>query len=319
MLIAYNNERTIAETFHSLMSQSYTPLEMIVVFDEASKDATGPVLEKIIEPFLSTAKLLRVNGVGRSTARNAGWRASRGTAVLFADGDDVYFSDYLRKSVGLLNSNPQVGCVCVTGASVTEGSGWTAKFFELYTLVQRKLREKDGWRPSWAWVYRRTPLEQVGGFDDALSQAEDKDLYLRVLAKGWEVGVVDGVNWLHRRPRNFISYVGKAYVGGARRLRFAIKHGEIRDLVKSAVPLWALVALIPVWVADSSASLAIIGILSALLVREVVQTAVLVWSDVPRKHFVLLYSLFALIGYLATAAGYTWSLLSTLLRQKMDG
>lgn len=309
VLTAYNNEHTVTDTLRSLLEQNYSNFELIVVFDESSRDATGQKITDELTQEDTRIRLLRVTGSSRSAARNVGWKTSLGEIIFFADGDDIYSSDYLGKAVNALASDPLAGCVCVTGASLTDGSGLTSGCLQVYSLIQRKLQERDGWRPSWAWVYRRTVLEEVGGFDEQLSQSEDKDLFIRVANRGYRAGLVGGVNWFHRRPSSFISYLRKSYEGGDRMLNFHLKHGSLGPVVRATLTLWLPVLSAPFWASHmSGVTIGSVG-LAAIIVGKLVSIIRRVWVEAPRKRFVLLFPFFSLAGSLATGMGLTHRIL----------
>ena len=103
---AYNLERFIAQGVASVLGQSFTDLECIVVDDE-SLDGTADLVERLAEkdPRL---RLIRSEHAGVSHCRNLGLEAARGTFVTFMDGDDLlspdcarFFADVLRRDASI--------------------------------------------------------------------------------------------------------------------------------------------------------------------------------------------------------------------------
>ncbi|MBO3842661.1 MAG: glycosyltransferase family 2 protein [Candidatus Brockarchaeota archaeon] len=309
VVITYNNADTIEECLKSLMAQSYPNKEIIIVYDEGSKDGTKQVLERLEASHRGFFKVVSVPHMGRSKARNVGWRSSSGEIVFFADADDIYFRDYLEKAVSKLESDPRMGCVCLTGSSLTTGKGFLAGCMQVYSKLQQVNVEKGGFKPSWAWVYRREALEKAGGFDEFLEQAEDKDLFIRVTAAGYNAGLVTGLNWLHRRPSSLWAHLKKTYLGGIRRILFVAKHGEWRKLTFELLPFWLIIFLLILSILCLPMLVFMLACLTVFVALSIIRVARLVWSRVDRKQYVFLYPVFTIITYLFSATGHMHGLL----------
>ncbi|MGB3624622.1 MAG: glycosyltransferase family 2 protein, partial [Henriciella sp.] len=92
----YNRARTLRRAVESVLRQSYTNLELIVV-DDASTDDTKAVLSSINDPRMRviTYEFNR----GCAAARNIGARDARGEYLAFQDSDDEWLADKLSKQV----------------------------------------------------------------------------------------------------------------------------------------------------------------------------------------------------------------------------
>ncbi len=315
IVITYNNADTIEECLSSLMAQSYSTKEIIVVYDEGSKDGTKQVLERL-EASCKGFRVVSVPHMGRSKARNIGWRSSNGEIVFFADADDIYFRDYLEKAVSKLESDPQMGCVCLTGSSLTVGKGFLAGCMQVYSKLQQVNVEKGGFKPTWAWVYRREALEKAGGFDESLEQAEDKDLFMRVKAAGYNAGLITGLNWLHRRPSSLWIYLKKTYRGGMRRIFFVAKHDEWRKLVFELLPFGIIILFLVLSILYLLVTVFMLTSLAAFTVLTIVRVARLVWSRVEKKRYIFLFPVFSIITYLFSATGHMHGLLLFSFKRK---
>jgi glycosyltransferase involved in cell wall biosynthesis len=96
----------IGEAIQSVLGQSYTHFELIVVND-ASPDYTTQILEKFDDPRF--IYIVHENNRGADTARNTGLQASSGEIIAFLDQDDFFHPDKLRAHVTFLNKHPKVG------------------------------------------------------------------------------------------------------------------------------------------------------------------------------------------------------------------
>ena len=98
---AYNTEKYIRESIDSVLGQSFTDFELIVV-DDGSTDATAAIVESYTD---SRIRLIRQENRGVSEARNTGLEAARGQFITFLDSDDLYYPDFLKTLYHLIRTN----------------------------------------------------------------------------------------------------------------------------------------------------------------------------------------------------------------------
>ena len=98
---AYNSEVYIRESIDSVLAQSFTDFELIVV-DDGSTDTTAAIVESYTD---SRIRLIRQPNRGVSEARNTGIEAARGQYITFLDSDDLYYPDFLKTLYHLIRSN----------------------------------------------------------------------------------------------------------------------------------------------------------------------------------------------------------------------
>ena len=101
---SYNRGRCLPDTIGSVLAQTVTPLEVLVV-DDGSSDDTREVCARYAAPVRYVG---RPNG-GASAARNTGMRAARGEFIAFLDADDVWEPSKLEVQLALHDTNPEVG------------------------------------------------------------------------------------------------------------------------------------------------------------------------------------------------------------------
>ena len=302
VIVAYNNEGTVGKCVESVLGQDYPNNETILVYDKGSTDGTERKATEASARNPAVFKLVSIPHTGRSAARNVGWRRGTGEVVFFADADDLYERDYLSRAVEAF-STEKIGCVCVTGASLIEGRGIAPRMLKLYSLVQQRARTNSRFRPTWAWVYRRKALVEAGGFDERLSQAEDKDLFERVMGLGYGVQVVDGIHWFHRRPSSNAAYFKKTFTGGVRRTPYLAKRGDYSGFFRSTGIVWLLAGGFVLQLVFPFALVSMLIVLAAALVYRGVSTASLIWRDASDRSDLLIYPFFALISHTVSALG----------------
>jgi hypothetical protein len=106
----HNGERFLREAVESILTQTFTDLELIVV-DDGSTDGTPAILEELAkrDPRLIVIRFDVNQGV--SEAANEGCRRSRGRFIARMDADDVSLPERLEKELAFLEANPDVAVV----------------------------------------------------------------------------------------------------------------------------------------------------------------------------------------------------------------
>ena len=95
---SYNCSKFISDTVNSVLSQSYSNWEMIIV-DDCSTDNSVEIIERITgdNPKIKLIKL--ENNVGSAQSRNAALEVASGRFIAFLDSDDIWYTDKLEKQV----------------------------------------------------------------------------------------------------------------------------------------------------------------------------------------------------------------------------
>lgn len=195
-----NEEDGIQECITSLMNQDYPKDRYeIIVVDGHSRDSTLKLLSKF------PIKVIEDDGRGVSDARNKGTEQAKGDIIAFTDGDCTATPGWIR-SLSEKFDDPNVAGV---------GGGLRAK--KLGSLLTRceGLNTQATYRGFLGAniAYRRSVLNEVGGFDPNIRCGEDSDLYLRVIDRGCEVPFEGSAVVIHAPPDNgsWLSYFRKEF------------------------------------------------------------------------------------------------------------
>jgi glycosyltransferase involved in cell wall biosynthesis len=101
----YNQAQYLPGALDSILAQSYTNWECIIVNDGATDDTEG-IAHQYVEKDKRFKYVFKTNG-GLSTARNAGLKIATGQFIQFLDADDFLHPDKLRSSVNIINEYPE--------------------------------------------------------------------------------------------------------------------------------------------------------------------------------------------------------------------
>ena len=178
---AYNAAWCIDKALESVLEQSYSPLEIIVVNDGSSDDTSNRV-----KGFGERVRLVEQPNGGLSSARNTGIRQARGEWVAFLDADDCWLPGKLQRQMELLASRPDLG-FCSTCTRVETPEGEVLNLWHCPEVRESALRTIFARNAAVAGsgsavVARRDLLLNSGGFDEQLHSLEDIDMWLRLAA-----------------------------------------------------------------------------------------------------------------------------------------
>lgn len=104
----YNREKTIKRAILSVLNQTFTELELIIV-DDGSTDSTAQVVQSINDDRL---KYIFQENCGACVARNRGISEAKYPFIAFQDSDDLWKKNKLEKQVHILEEMKQVDIVC---------------------------------------------------------------------------------------------------------------------------------------------------------------------------------------------------------------
>jgi glycosyltransferase involved in cell wall biosynthesis len=180
---SFNRAELIAETLDSVRCQTFADWEAIVV-DDGSTDAMLKILSRyeVTEPRIRILSRNR-EPKGAAICRNIGLAAARGDYVIFLDSDDVLAPDCLKRRTRVVFENSDAdfavfqGLIFKTKPCDTEFV-WNVMNGE--TDLCRFLRGDTVWQTTGP-IWKKSALQQLGGFDEQLSSWQDADLHVRVL------------------------------------------------------------------------------------------------------------------------------------------
>jgi GT2 family glycosyltransferase len=188
-----NRTRFIDECFRSLVAQTFTDWEWVVILNQGSRwrpERHDDRIRLIVQDNL--------NGIG--AVKGYACASAAGDILVELDDDDLLSSDCLQEIVDAFDSNPEVGFVYSDTAQIQEdGSRCEDRFASSFgwrhydekvdgreVLVCRALPPTPHnvsyiwYAPNHVRAFRREIYEKVGGYDESLDVADDADLMARM-------------------------------------------------------------------------------------------------------------------------------------------
>ena len=180
---AYNASRYLPEAVRSVAQQTLGDYEHIIAVD-LSEDDTAAVARALSaeHPRVSVVELPERGG--SSAARNAAIVRARGEFTAFLDADDRWSPDFLDASVTALRRAPEHVVGTFAGFSLVdeEGTAWRHppvpedRLYDAQAVLVLHCPQGTGS----SVLVRTARLQEVGGFDAALSNCVDFDTWMRL-------------------------------------------------------------------------------------------------------------------------------------------
>lgn len=201
---AYGVAHLVADALHSLQAQTLADWEAVVIDDGAPDDVAGALQSFANDPRI---RLIQTDNGGLPTARNRAIAASRAPLIALLDGDDMLEPDYLARMTAAVSASPDIGLVSCDATYF--GDSRVGERFSAYvpqeppvTLARVLDRRFNIFITA---LFRREAFERAGGFDSSLRSAEDLDLWLRILADGWQAAYMPAPLARYRRRAGQMS------------------------------------------------------------------------------------------------------------------
>jgi glycosyltransferase involved in cell wall biosynthesis len=199
---AYNAMRYLPETIDSVLKQTFTDFELIVINDGSSDN----IIEWFSEVNDPRFRLISQENQGMANARNTGILQARGEYIAFLDADDLWKETKLEKQVLCLNENPSVGLV-YTWTEFINSNGERTKFTVAHTSkgnIWEQIIVEDVVGSGSSAMVRACCFDKVGLFDPSVAIAADFDMWVRI-AYVYEITVVKEFLLLYRQHENNAS------------------------------------------------------------------------------------------------------------------
>lgn len=197
LMVNYNHEDTLAETIQSVLNQTYSNFQFIIV-DDGSTDRSCEIIESFQDERIELYK--REENEHICVATNYGFTKVKGDYLARIDSDDLWYPDKLEKQLLFMEEHPECS-VCFTwcdlideyGNNINELEPNRLKVYESETLEQAQwMRRFYFWGNCLAHpavLMKREVLENIGQFTLAYRQLHDFDYWIRI-AKHYKIYVI---------------------------------------------------------------------------------------------------------------------------------
>jgi glycosyltransferase involved in cell wall biosynthesis len=194
----FNTIRYAAESIESILAQTYTNIEVILM-DDASTDGVSDILRAYADPRVRYVRNER--NLGQFANVNAGIGLAAGELIALHHSDDVFDPSLLSKQVAFIARQPDVGAVFAIDVFI-DGDGREWGRLELPhelrgrstltypTVLNGILRHQNVFLRGCQCLIPRSVYDDVGLYDDRYDLRADLDMWLRI-ARRYPLGLID--------------------------------------------------------------------------------------------------------------------------------
>ena len=197
---AYNHEKYIIDCLKSVINQTYSNIEIIVIND-GSTDSTERVIKEFINSTNNDINFISKRNEGICKTLNKGLNIAKGKYISYLASDDMFAPQMIEKQVKFMENNKSIGLVC-TDAYFIDIDKITNKKYTSYKPIIKKcfkkgIQNKDIFEVlltgniilALTTLIKKECFEVLGPFDENLI-FEDYDMWVRI-TKEYPIGFID--------------------------------------------------------------------------------------------------------------------------------
>jgi len=245
----YNQTQFVGQAIDSVLAQTFTDYEIIVVNDGSTDETT-----QVLAQYTAHIRVIHQANAGLSAARNSGLRVAKGEFIAFLDADDLWYSTALATLVTYLRHHPTTDLVCGAWDLIDE-TGSVIKPPNKPSIFQARVRANflraiatGNLFLVHALLVRRKCFECCGTFDPTLKAVEDWDLWIRMAMHGHTVKMIDVPVAHYRRHSNCMTQDPQRMVQASEQVlqrlftnqQFTRELADLRD--HAYIQMWLIIA-----------------------------------------------------------------------------
>lgn len=199
----YNRAKIVLNTIQSVLNQTYSNLEVIVVsdgFDENARKAIEGIRD-------SRIKYYEIEHSGRpAVPRNFGINKAKGEYIALCDDDDMWMPEKLALQIDRINKDEDASLIYTKCLLKGDGKDRIVPCNGMEGFIFKELFLSSCFIATSTVLMRREVIETVGMFDEdeRLKAVEDFDLWLRIAHK-YKIGFVDRPLVTHRENNSSLT------------------------------------------------------------------------------------------------------------------
>ena len=178
----YNDSIYLAEAIQSVLNQTFSDFEHIIV-DDASDDGETPrFIDSYAKKDSRIIALRNEENIGRAASRNRALEIAQGKYIAIMDGDDLSTPDRFEKQIKFLQENPGIGYIGTATQVINKQTGKFIREIEM-PLTHGKIL----WHFCFSFPFYHSStmgyrylFQQVGGYDPSFVRSQDMDLWARM-------------------------------------------------------------------------------------------------------------------------------------------
>ncbi len=182
VISVFNKEKYIANTLKSVLAQTYSDFEIVILNDGSTDNSEAEIL-KFTD---SRIRYFSKENSGASAARNFTIQQATSEYIALMDADDYWYPFYLEEQNRLINNYPQES-VFATATEIKRNGKKFSNSYSIKTQGEKSMlvdyfeaSQFDSILHSSSTVLKKEVFEKIGAYNPKIKSGEDTDLYVRI-------------------------------------------------------------------------------------------------------------------------------------------
>ena len=182
VISVFNKEKYIADTLKSVLAQTFTDFEVVILNDGSTDNSETEIL-KFKDPRI---RYFSMENSGASAARNFTIQQAESKYIALMDADDYWYPFYLEEQNRLVNEHPNES-VFATATEIKRNRKTFKNSYSIQTIGKDSIivdyfesSQLDSVLLSISTVLKKDVFENVGWYNQKIKSGEDTDLYVRI-------------------------------------------------------------------------------------------------------------------------------------------
>jgi len=203
IMAAFNAEKYIAQSIESLINQTYTDFELILI-DDGSEDETKKIIKQFSENDDRIIPVFNEKNLGLTKNLNYGIKISKGEFIARMDADDISYVTRLEKQLNFLDNNPKIDLVGTASIDIDKNGKEINKRIvpEKHEQIVDLLPKANPITHSTV-LFRKKSFAKVNFYNEAYKTTQDYELWFRAIGAGLKFHNLQEILFEYRIDENY--------------------------------------------------------------------------------------------------------------------
>ncbi len=206
ILPTYNGSEYIHESIDSILQQTYTDWELIIV-DDCSIDSTTEIVERYVKKDARIRYIRNNSNLKLPATLNVGFSYALGKYLTWTSDDNRYYPNALLAMYGYLEKNPDIPMVCAKMDIFDERTGECKSSFD-YDPITIIFTNCVGA----CFLYRNKVIQKVGEYNTDFFCVEDYEYWLRILRNNDSIAYIEEPLYWYRFHEKSLTVTKQKYI-----------------------------------------------------------------------------------------------------------
>ncbi len=178
LMSVYNGEKHLSESIESILNQTFTDFEFIIVND-GSSDSSPEIIESYSDERIQIIN--NEENIGLTKSLNKAIKQARGEYIARQDADDISLPNRLELQLEFLERYPEVALLG-TGIYVIDENGDAIEKRIMHPNPKKSLLKGNRFIHG-SVMFRKSAIDEFGAYNETLRYSQDYELWLRMSKK----------------------------------------------------------------------------------------------------------------------------------------